>query len=284
MRLIAVVLLIAKFSAPLKAYGWGWDAHRLICAVAEQRLTPKASRMVAQLVQEGADLKGGVVSFVESCLWADNVRYSTRKDTFEQHFMNVPDDARRIDLRRDCEAINCIAVGVQRALTYLTREPTGDREVTRRAAALRYLGHYIADLHQPLHVSNASDWGGNKINVVWYGKETNLHAVWDYEMLDTMGVTHPKSLSFVSSITAEDPGGTVLDWMNESLALARSHSYVNHNGKEIRPGETLGDEYLNRNKPIVLERLALAAERLASLLNAIAEGETPAAFSLDVTE
>lgn len=285
-RLAFACLLFLSISLlPERSFAWGWDGHRFVCAMAEQQLTPKAKAMVNQYLQEAADLKGGVTDFAESCLWADDVKYSTRQDTYEHHFINVPDDANQIVLTRDCQAINCLAVGLQRALVYLTREPDGSRSVTRRAAALRYLGHYVGDLHQPLHIGNASDWGGNKISIRWdfdedRNKKTNLHAIWDYKMPEAMGLKYPDSLPFLMSIEVDAGTGTPLDWMNESLAFGRSHAYVNSKGRPIRDGDRLGKRYLDHNKPIVLERLALAAKRLAALLNEIAEGGQPTAFSI----
>ena len=156
--------------------------------MAQTKLTPGATIMVNALLVEGQALKGGQVSFPESCLWPDDVKYSNQKGTYEQHFINVPDHALTVDLLRDCPALNCIATGIQKALTYLSRPAGSSREKARRAAALRFLGHFVGDLHQPLHVGNASDWGGNKITVSWEGKETNLHALWDYGMLESMGI------------------------------------------------------------------------------------------------
>jgi hypothetical protein len=274
--LFAVLFCLFLIQTPSLAYGWGWEAHKLICAVAQTQLTPKATRMVDQYLAEGTELKGGVVPFPEACLWADDTKYSTRQDAYEHHFINVPDNAMTIDLARDCEAINCTIVGLQRALTYLTRETDGDRAIKRRAAALRYLGHYVGDLHQPMHVGNASDWGGNKIKINWYGEKTNLHAIWDYKMPEgKMRLTYPDSVAFLSSIKPLDNGNPILAWFDESLALGRSHAYSDHQGKLIKSGQTLGDDYFNRNKPVVIERMTLAAKRLADLLNAVAAGNTP---------
>ena len=282
MRTVVFLLLLALLSPLEYALAWGWDGHKLICAVAERQLTHAARRMVDELLEDGAGLKGGKVNFAESCIWADDVKHSTRKDTYEHHFINVPDDAMTIVLARDCEAVNCIAVGIQRALIYLTREPSGRRDVERRAAALRYLGHYIGDLHQPLHIGNSKDWGGNKIKIQWRNKKSNLHALWDYEMLETIGVTYPESTDFLATVNTTSDETSILAWMNESLALGRSHAYADTDGNLIRSGDSLGEAYLNRSKPIMLERMSLAAYRLAGLLNDIAAGRKPTAFELSL--
>ncbi|MEO2182684.1 MAG: S1/P1 nuclease, partial [bacterium] len=144
----SLFLLLVSFNAQ----AWGWDGHRLVCAMAQAKLTPEARIMVDTLLVEGEALKGGQVSFAESCLWPDDVKYSNHKGTYEQHFINVPDEALTVDLLRDCAALNCIATGIQKALTYLSRPAGSGREKARRAAALRFLGHFIGDLHQPLHI------------------------------------------------------------------------------------------------------------------------------------
>lgn len=280
MRLILTVSTLLSVLYQPNASAWGWDGHRLICAVATTQLTPAATAMVDQLLAEAGDLKEGVVNFADACVWPDDVKYSTRKSTYEHHFINVPDDATVIDLDRDCAATNCIAIGVQQSLSYLYREPNGKRDVTRRAAALRFLGHYIGDLHQPLHVANASDWGGNKIKVSWLGGDTNIHAVWDYKMMDTMKIAYPDSIEWLASQSPANTDGRVIDWMNQSLALGRSHGYVHVDGSLIKSGDRLGMDYLNRNKPVLIQRLLESSARLASLLNAIAAGERPVAFRL----
>lgn len=269
----------------LNAHAWGWDGHRLVCAMAQAKLTPEARIMVDTYLVEGEALKGGQVSFAESCLWPDDVKYSNHKGTYEQHFINVPDDALTVDLLRDCAALNCIATGIQKALTYLYRPADSGREKARRAAALRFLGHFIGDLHQPLHIGNASDWGGNKVTVKWQGKETNLHALWDYGMLESMGIKYPDSLDFLLSVEplsfkkASDDKH-IINWINESLALGRTNAYSDGQGNIIVSGDSLGSDYLERNKPILIERLVLASERLAMLLNGIAAGEQPQVFLL----
>ncbi|MGV0034138.1 MAG: S1/P1 nuclease [Candidatus Azotimanducaceae bacterium WSBS_2022_MAG_OTU7] len=272
----SLFLLLVSFNAQ----AWGWDGHRLVCDLAQAKLTPGARMMVNTLLAEGEALEGGQVSFPESCLWPDNVKHSNHKGSYEQHFINVPDEALTVDLLRDCAALNCIATGIQKALTYLSQPAESDREKARQAAALRFLGHFIGDLHQPLHIGNASDRGGNRVSVQWQGKKTNLHALWDYGMLESIGIKYPESVDFLMSVEKTSDDKHILNWINESLALGRSNAYADAQGKIIATGDSLGSDYLERNKPILIERLVLASERLATLLNEIAAGKQPRAFLL----
>ncbi len=279
LRIVALSGL-ALFLPVSGAGAWGWEGHKLVCGLAEQRLSSQAEVMVARLLAAGEGLEGGQVSFVEACVWPDIVKRTTRKDTARHHFLNVPDDAMSVDPALGCS--DCILVGVRQALTQLSREASGRQQILRRAAALRFLGHYVGDLHQPLHISNASDLGGNRIKLVWYSKTTNLHSVWDTRLPRQAGLSYPASLGLLASVRPDQGGvqqSSVLDWMNASLKLARSHAYV-HQGRLLQSGDEPGEAYLERNKPIVIQQLALAGNRLARLLNLIAGGAAPTVSTL----
>ena len=263
--------------APIEAHSWGSEGHQIVCAIALIKLTPQAKIMVDQLMEEGEALEGGRVSFTQSCLWPDYVKYRSYKGSYEQHFINVPNEANSINFSRDCAELNCLATGIQSALAYLVKPAVSRREKVRRAAAVRFLGHFIGDLHQPLHVGNASDWGGNKIEVKWRSKKTNLHAFWDSGMLKSIGITYPSSLNSLLSERVEesDKKKPVIEWFNESLSLARTNAYRDEKGSIIISGARIGTGYIRRNQPVLVKRLVLAGERLARMLNDVAAGKEP---------
>ena len=259
--IVTLCLLLELVSMP--ASGWGWETHKLICGLAEKNLTPKAKNNVHLWLSQSEELEGGITDFPKACLWPDMVKHTTRKDTYKHHFINVPDDAYTVQLGRDCLATGCLATGIRDALKELSSNPADQTAVSRRAAALRFLGHYIGDLHQPLHVGNASDWGGNKISVNWRGKKTNLHALWDYEMPEAAGLKYPRSMNYISIIDTKFDETTIEDWLNESLLLARGQAYESVKGGDFTPGSTISNEYFDRSTSIITERIGLAAARLA---------------------
>ena len=269
--LLSAVLLILS---PLdKASAWGADGHRLICAMAEAKLTPEAKSMLSEIMSMGKFLDNNAdEDFPEACLWPDKVRHTSHKGSYEEHFINVPKSEDSVDLARDCAALNCVATAIQRNLVYLSRDAQGKREKARKAAALRFLAHFVGDLHQPLHVGNGEDWGGNKIRVNWYGKKANLHGIWDYEILKKAGITYPDSLEYLQEIKPEDSTGDVLAWIRTSFRLARNNAYKDTEGNLIASGDTLGDAYFERAKPIVMSQISLSSSRLAYLLNELAAG------------
>ncbi|MDB2542847.1 S1/P1 nuclease [Pseudomonadales bacterium] len=269
--LLSAVLLI--LSPVDKASAWGADGHRLICAMAEAKLTPEAKSMLSETLRMGKFLDNNAdEDFPEACLWPDTARHTTHKSSYEEHFINVPKSEDSVDLARDCAALNCVATAIQRNLVYLSRDAQGKREKARKAAALRFLAHFVGDLHQPLHVGNGEDWGGNKIRVNWYGKKANLHGIWDYEILKKAGITYPDSLEHLQEIKPEDSTGDVLAWIRTSFRLARNNAYKDTEGNLIASGDTLGDAYFERAKPIVMSQISLSSSRLAYLLNELAAG------------
>jgi len=269
--LLSAVLLI--LSPVDKASAWGADGHRLICAMAEAKLTPEAKSMLSETLRMGKFLDNNAdEDFPEACLWPDKARHTTHKGSYEEHFINVPKSEDSVDLARDCAALNCVATAIQRNLVYLSRDAQGKREKARKAAALRFLAHFVGDLHQPLHVGNGEDWGGNKIRVNWYGKKANLHGIWDYEILKKAGITYPDSLEYLQEIKPEDSSSDVLAWIRTSFRLARDNAYKDTEGNLIASGDTLGDAYFERAKPIVMSQISLSSSRLAYLLNELAAG------------
>lgn len=272
--LFGILLLTVTVLRPAHAYAWGEEGHRLICGLALTYLSDDGKKFVKDTLALGKDLDGnGKNDFPDACLWADKVKYTTYQGTYEEHFLNVPSNQQHIDFAKDCAAMDCIAVGIQRSLVYLSEPAESKREKGRKAAALRFLGHLIGDLHQPLHISNAEDRGGNLIKVDWFGKPTNLHAIWDAGIIEHAGLTYPDGMKRLAALKETVGSTNVLEWMRESFQLAREKAYKDSNGKEIRSGARLGADYYRRSEPIVTHQLAKAAVRLAYLINLLAAGK-----------
>lgn len=273
-----LLLCLVSLLLATQALAWGQDGHRLACAVAEDQLTVEGKAFIAEVTALGKFLDGKTPTFAEACLWPDAVKYDGYRGSYESHFINVPVEAPSLDIARDCAALDCILAGIQRNLVYLAKPAYGDREKARKAAALRFLGHLIADLHQPLHVSHAEDWGGNRIRVTWFGEETNLHRLWDVGLLQQSGLRWPESRKFLASVSADSGPVDILGWTRDTLSLARKIAYTGPDGKKIVSGDSLGKEYLAHAKPVVIQQLVEGAAHLALVINALAAGEIEPAF------
>lgn len=272
-RGIACVVVGLALSLPSSALGWGDDGHRVTAAIAEARVSRATRAAIAELL-DGQSL-------VEIATWADEIKgespWSWAK---ELHYVNVPPSAEGFDLSRDCPGSGCVVSAIM-AFAHTLRDPDAPRE--ERVEALKFLVHFVADAHQPLHVGYARDRGGNDVDVVLDGQKTNLHRAWDSDLLDRAGVPWRE-------LTAEllgeiDQAGARSDreadgslspavWATESFLLVRSAVY------DVPADGTLDDAYSARSLVIIRDRLRQGGVRLASLLDAIFDGERALPFAV----
>ncbi|HLB53703.1 MAG TPA: S1/P1 nuclease [Gemmatimonadales bacterium] len=251
---------------------WGLEGHRIVCEIAYQRLTPAARSMV--LTIRAADPDSGS-SFADSCLWADRVRSTTHRQTNAYHYINIPPGSAGADLARDCADPDrrCAPWAIKHYALVL-REPGAALE---RAEALKFLAHFVGDIHQPLHAGRSGDLGGNTIRVDFFGQRDangdslNLHRVWDSSILERAGLGWPDSVSALhAEITPAEAAAWEnsgpLGWVDESYREDESLVY------QLPPGNRIDAEYFGRAIAVSRLRLKQAAVRLAELLNRIAAG------------
>ena len=256
---------------PLPCLGWGADGHRIVGKIGERCLTSEARAWVDEL------LAGQ--SLAEVSTWADEIKSDDSWNWARpSHYANVPTDATGFDLTRDCPERGCV---VRAILEYGDVLRDESATMPERAEALRFLVHFVGDIHQPLHVSRAEDRGGNSIDVRFFGRDTNLHRTWDTHLIEH---TQKEWRSYADELLGSIPPqrrtewestNDPIDWANESYALAISHAYP------IPADGMLGDDYFERNISIVQERLAMGGVRLATLLNGIAAGGTGSSAEAD---
>lgn len=178
----------------------------------------------------------------------------------------------------------CVAGAIQNFTTQLShyKEGISDRRYNMTEALL-FLSHFMGDIHQPMHVGFTSDEGGNTIELRWYGHKSNLHHVWDREIILTAAKDYyGKDMSlleedivgnFTDGIWHDDVASwkecsdihtCVTKWAIESITAACKWGY-----KDVESGITLKDEYFNSRLPIVMKRIAQGGVRLALILNEV---------------
>lgn len=267
---LASLCLAAALGA--EAFGWGDKGHRAAARVAAQGLTNAAKGAAGGLLADDpfladckqrniptATLQDKLACFA---VWADKVR-GDRPYTRQWHFVDIPRDAAQYVAARDCAASvegDCVIQEIERAFAVLSN--TGE-ERCARAAALKYILHFVGDLHQPLHgatdtkdgeaIANGfpTDRGGNLKFVTWLGSPTNsfgdnwqLHAVWDSGIIDEIATDEATlANALISTLTpaqkqfakpsagpaskfAESLGGLLTQWAQEAHALAVQKAYA----------------------------------------------------------
>ena len=193
-RLAFVLLTLVSSSRPI--HGWGCAGHHVVAMIAERRLNPRALAAVNELLEaEPIDptlsrfcRDGTTEAFVSAATWPDDVKRAEGTGTW--HYIDVPRAIAQGDLNQYCEAVGppsngsrpgCLLTALRDQLAILKSGKRADR-----ARALRYVIHLVGDLHQPLHVNDNGDRGGNCVPVR-FGPElamTNLHTLWDSGILD----------------------------------------------------------------------------------------------------
>jgi nuclease S1 len=271
--LILSIVLASTTSVALQ--GWGEQGHRLVADLATRHLTPIAKQNVAWLLDNRP--------LADIASWADEFR-GDNNQTEWWHFMNIPPAASGYDRDRDCPRQAGVEAGsrgdrwrdciVDRILYNQERLANTTLDRPDRAIALKYVVHFVGDLHQPFHTLGVGR-GGNDVHVTVFGSSNcsnnpsrafpcNLHSVWDSMLIthrgwnDQQWITAAESLAAKRGLFNANPG-TPAEWGTESFHLAKA-ALVPDQG-------TIDEAYYAKNIGVIEERIALAGARLAALLN-----------------
>jgi len=257
MRLFTLgLLLLILAPATLQAAGdWGRNGHRTTALVAKRHLNHKTLKKIEELL-EGQSLE--VVS-----TWADEIKSDrTFRKYSPWHYVNFPMGS-TYQQHPKSEKGDLIAA-IDSCIVVLKDK---DQPKENRAFHLKMLVHLIGDLHQPLHVGLADDRGGNDFQVRWFNKGTNLHAVWDTEMLESYNMSYSELASNSRKLSkrqlAEVRKGDHRDWAHESRELFED-IYAH-----TKRGQKLGYGYMYRYVHTARWQLQKAGIRLAAMLNDI---------------
>jgi nuclease S1 len=256
--LVAIVLCVGPWQAA--SFGWGRLGHRVSAKLAEARLTPAVQTAVRDLLEPGESL-------ADASTWADEQR-ETMPATAPWHYVNVPITTPRYDAEF-CPEQGCVVSKIEEF-----RKILADKSAPRpeRQKALRFLVHLVQDLHQPLHVGDRGDRGGNDLQVQFFGEGTNLHQVWDSGLIEQAGRDEAQWVHDLTILAAPERAshwerGTVVEWANESLMEARRVYRIPGTLRLMEAGTKLGQSYEDYGLPVARHRLAQSGVRLAMLLN-----------------
>jgi len=273
-KLLAATLVAASVGvAPTDALAWGGHGHRIVAAIAIKLLPPEKAAALDKLMRE-SDVKR---SFVEAASYADEViRGQDHAGKFSPwHFVDWPDKRKKYN-ESFCEP-TCVIEQLPDQIEAASTETDQDD----KALALSWVIHLVGDLHQPLHVSDRKDRGGNDFQVKYRGKtecgdkhgalvkKVELHKVWDdclvFELQgdDTWQQLAEKIRGTLTTHKGHPAAsGDVQDWANESHDLAHRFAY---NG--LKQGADLQDAYINKALPVVRDQLLKAGVRLAKVID-----------------
>jgi len=295
------------FIAPA-AWAWGCKGHQTAALIAEKHLTPEAKQFAQKLLTENpVDPKlnrycGGATrdAMADAATWADDVRGERKNGPW--HYIDIPRGSKRGPLEPFCGKDGCVTRAITEQLAVLKDE---NADSAKRADALRYVIHFVGDLHQPLHTITNADEGGNcvplkymrrNVHEHYHSFSPNLHGIWDGAIpeRDSEGADPAEYADTLDALFAAEAGGWqkagihLEDWVWEGFDAAENTVYGNlkprvaveanvevhactddnNIGERLLKQNILADEsYEVKAEPVVEKRIAEAGIRLAMMLN-----------------
>ena len=277
---IPVILATALLTLAISPAALAWSAlgHRMVGELAQRHISPAALAQVELLLAGEPDpTLAGVADWADRLRDLDPERF---KATSRWHYVNTPPGLDcDYDAARDCPGGNCVigAIQAQRRILADRRQP-----LEARRDALKFIVHFVGDVHQPMHANNHDDLGGNRYQVSLrtelqpeaYARKyyvdgvmgTNLHSIWDYYILGTEGLSLAQYSDRLDALPwppmpADGPQTGPEAWAGESCRLIEArHVYPD--------GHKMDRSYLDEYRPLAEQRVRQAAWRLAQILDA----------------
>lgn len=258
MRAYSSLIIIFLFFGTLQntyAEAWGKTGHRVIGVIAQKHLTPKAAEQVNAL------LGGLSLAFVST--YADEIRSDDRYGHLAPwHYVNMDQNTRYNEADKNPKGD--IVTAIQSCIEIL-KNPSSSKE--DKTFHLKLLVHFVGDIHQPFHAGRKEDRGGISIDLFWFGKRTNLHRLWDTDLIEHYNMSYSELAAHLPKHIPEQKGvvktAPLLDWVNQSQDLANTLY------DKTPQGSRLGYVYHYQNFETVRTHLLDAGLRLAATLNTI---------------
>lgn len=252
-------VIIAVISV-LVLCSWGHKGHKVIAIIAYNHIDPRAMPAVDALLQ------GQKMDDIAS--WADDVAHDDPRyhNTAPWHFLDMRSGLNYAQFKQAVIAQNQpnLYTAILKNKNDLANKQL---PIEKRQEALKFLIHLVGDAHQPMHVSREQDKGGNTIELMFGGKNTNLHALWDSGLIDQERKSYGKIERDCDKATGEE----VKKWQQDDpvIWLWESYQISSKLYSEVGNGGNLNAQYYKEHIGIVQKRMDQAGIRLAGIINAI---------------
>ncbi len=254
-----IALFVAVCYLPVQSMAWGTNGHRICGQIADSYLTPKARKAIQAIL--------GNESIAITSNWADFIKSDPAYGyLYNWHFIDLDKVYTYPELQTYLKADT--AVDAYTKMNFLIAELK--KPATTKANKLLYLRmliHIVEDVHQPLHTGHTSDKGGNDVKVQWFGKDSNLHSVWDSQLIDNQQLSYTEYAAMVNQTTAAERAALqkapISEWLYESNQIAEK-LYT-----DVKPNENLTYKYNFKYIGLLNQQLLKAGVRLAGVLNQI---------------
>lgn len=243
------LFFIAVLALPVTSKAWGPQGHQTIATLAQEQLSPATRKAVQRLLAQEPGQ-----TLVSISTWADENRSS---DTAAWHYVNFPRGTCTFNPPRDCPQRRCVVDAIAQQLKILG----SNAPEPQRLVALKYVVHLMADVHQPLHAGHYDDKGGNTYQLQVAGRGSNLHALWDSGLMRFANPSNSTRLQRLRAMpwTPSERTASATEAAQESCQIVGKAGFY--------PARQVAADYFLQFTPVMEQRLALAAARLANALN-----------------
>lgn len=251
-----LLIIPVAFFCAISAFGWGQKGHDVTASIAERHLTPAARAAVDSILDHR--------SMVYWANWLDNASHTPEYAyTKTWHYKNIDEGVRYEEA--PANPAGDVVTAIKAQMEKLSDSSTSKAEAE---LAMKILVHLVGDMHQPLHMGHATDLGGNRVKVRYFGRDANLHGVWDTSLPES---AHKWSFTeWADQIDRVDGdeaeaivAGSVDDWAKESANTA-AYVYMN-----TRSGDNLSYDEVAAWAPTIEVQFLRGGLRLAHLLNTL---------------
>jgi len=236
------------FIIPFSSMAWGSKGHKIIALFAKNCLEKPVIDSVKKYL--------GNVTFEDAAVWMDEIKSDKKYDYMKPwHYLNIEKDKTYVKTKNP-EIINELEIYINEL------KDKGQKDFSTIHAALKIIFHLVGDIHQPLHCGYGEDKGGNSIKLFFLNKETNLHAIWDSEIINEANITLNECFIAANEMSNQEKNKiqtlNIETWMYESRNLLTTVYDFN---------DKINQDYIDKNKIIVKKQLVKAGIRLATVLN-----------------
>jgi len=254
-----IALGIAIIYAPIQSMAWGTNGHRICGQIASSYLTPQARKAIKEIL--------GDESIAMASNWADFIKSDDAyKYLYEWHFIDF-DKAYTLEEMQQYLAGDTKTDAYTKINFMIGELKKKGLPKEKKLLYLRMLIHVIEDVHQPMHTGHTEDKGGNDIKVKWFNNDTNLHSVWDSQLIDFQQLSYTEYATAINHTTAAQRSAwqkaPLSQWLYESNQIAEK-LYT-----EVKPGDVLNYKYNFNHIETLNQQLLKAGVRLAGVLNRI---------------
>lgn len=248
--LISLAFLLSLTLLPSKTLAWGKQGHALVAEVAFNYMDENTKKIVLQYL-DGMTIE-------DAANWMDDIKKDRAYDFMNSyHYVNF-DKGATVEAKEGANIIYQLDTAIK------ALQNKKNLSATEINTNIKILFHLIGDLHQPLHIGYGNDKGGNTFQINYNLKGSNLHALWDFGIIENKKISLTDCLKVIKYTKKQIDALQKIDVLNWAADSRTYLEPIYNTG-----GNKINDEYVDSSVPIIENQILKAGIRLAGVLNSV---------------